>query len=201
MLWCKMAYNDYAIRYAHLLRGDYMNGSQGEATKKSAFGRRIDAFKVRHEALWQFIMFNLLSLCATVTDLGVYTLLNSRLLVGLKDISVTWWLLDYSSEAGGLAALISTAAAYVLAQAVNFFVQRKGTFNADNNVAASGVMYIVMIVGIWFFQIWFSAILLGWLLPVLGEFWGGLAMRAINGMVALLIQFPLNKFVIMRKSR
>ena len=169
-----------------------MNGSQGEATKKSAFGRRIDAFKVRHEALWQFIMFNLLSLCATVTDLGVYTLLNSRLLVGLKDISVTWWLLDYSSEAGGLAALISTAAAYVLAQAVNFFVQRKGTFNADN---------IVMIVGIWFFQIWFSAILLGWLLPVLGEFWGGLAMRAINGMVALLIQFPLNKFVIMRKSR
>ena len=96
-----MAYNDYAIRYAHLLRGDYMNGSQVEATKKSAFGRRIDAFKVRHEALWQFIMFNLLSLCATVTDLGVYTLLNSRLLVGLKDISVTWWLLDYSSEAGG----------------------------------------------------------------------------------------------------
>ena len=63
MLWCKMAYNDYAIGYAHLLRGDYMNGSQGEATKKSAFGRRIDAFKVRHEAVAVYNVQSAVALC------------------------------------------------------------------------------------------------------------------------------------------
>lgn len=158
-------------------------------------------FREKHLAVWQFVLFNLLSLCATLTDLAVYSLLNYVLLVPLKTTSVTWWLLDYTVEAGGLAALISTAAAYLCAQVVNFFVQRKGTFQANNNVAASGAMYFIMIVVIWFFQIWFSAKLLGWFLPIFGEYWGGILMRLANATASLIIQFPMNKFVIMRRKK
>ena len=166
-----------------------------QGTRLARWARR---FRQAHLALWQLIVFNLFSAVATLTDLLVFSLLNYWLLTTWKTVGVTWWLLDYSPAKGGLAALVSTAAAYLLAQAVNFFVQRKGTFQADNNVAASGAMYFVMIAVIWFFQIWFSAILLGWFLPIFGEYWGGLLMRLANSLVSLVIQFPMNKFVIMR---
>ncbi len=156
-------------------------------------------FKREHLTLWQLLLFNLLSLCATLTDLAVFSLLDYWLLTPWKTISVKWWLIDYTPASGGLAALIATACAYLCAQAVNFFVQRKGTFQANNNAAASGALYFVMIVFIWFFQIWFSAVLLGWFLPLLGQYWGGLSMRLVNSLVSLIIQFPLNKYVIMRK--
>lgn len=160
----------------------------------------LAAFRDRHPALWQFLLFNVFSLAATITDLTVFSLLNGWLLVPWKSVGVTWWLLRYTPEAGGLAALVATASAYLAAQIVNFFVQRKGTFHASNSVAASGVMYLVMIAAIWFFQIWFSALLLRWFVPVFGAFWGGLVMRMANGVVSLLIQFPVNKFIIMRKA-
>ena len=172
-----------------------------EKLQDTGLVRGLLRFKEKHLTLWQFIVFNLLSLCATLTDLSVYSILDYWLLVPWKNISVSWWLLNYTPAAGGLAALVATATAYLCAQVVNFFVQRKGTFQADNNVAASGVMYFGMIVFIWFFQIWFSAILLGWFLPVFGQYWGGLLMRMANGCVSLLIQFPLNKFVIMRRRK
>lgn len=158
-------------------------------------------FKQTHLTLWQFLVFNLLSLCATLTDLAVYSLLDYWLLAPWKSIGVSWWLLDYTVANGGLAALVATACAYLCAQIVNFFVQRKGTFQANNSVAASGVMYFGMIVFIWFFQIWFSAILLRWFLPIFGTYWGGLLMRLANSLVSLLIQFPMNKFIIMRKRK
>lgn len=180
-----------------------MNGqkkSLWERVQDTRFVRWALRFKQAHLALWQLILFNLLSLCATLTDLAVFSLLDYWLLTPWKTIGVTWWLLDYPPASGGLAALVSTAAAYLCAQVVNFFVQRKGTFQANNSVAASGAMYFVMIVLIWFFQIWFSALLLRWFLPVLGEYWGGLMMRLANSLVSLIIQFPMNKFVIMRQK-
>lgn len=169
-----------------------------ERMRKTRLFLWLRRFSAHHPALWQFVLFNLLSLCATATDLGVFLLLNSVLLTRWRTVPVTWWLLDYTEAAGGLAALIATAAAYLCAQIVNFFVQRKGTFHADNNVAKSGVLYLMMIVGIWFFQIYFSARLLQWFNPLFGEALGGILMRLANGMISLLIQFPLNKFVIMR---
>lgn len=159
-------------------------------------------FRREHETLSQFILFTLLSLVATLVDFTVFSLLNFWLLKPLKSVDFVWWLLDYNAvNGGGLGGLIATAAAYFAAQVTNFFVQRKGTFQANNNVASSGAMYFVMIVAIWFLQLYLGGLFMKWFARPFGHDLGDLLSRVANNTVAFLIQFPLNKYVIMKKAK
>ncbi|HWQ58076.1 MAG TPA: GtrA family protein [Clostridia bacterium] len=158
-------------------------------------------FRQEHETLAQLILFTVLSGVATLVDLSVFSLLNYWLLKPLKSVDFVWWLLDYNAvDGGGLGGLIATAAAYFAAQVANFFVQRKGTFQANNNAAASGALYFVMIVAIWFLQIYLGGLFMRWFAAPFGENLGDILSRLANNTVAFLIQFPLNKYVIMRKT-
>ena len=161
---------------------------------------RIKNFRAKHETLYQLLLFTLLSGVATIVDFAVFSALNYWLLIPIKSVPFSWWILDYSASNGGLGGFIATAAAYLAAQTANFFVQRKGTFKANNNPVASGIMYFAMVIAIWFLQLYLGGVLMGFFGKLLGQTLGDFAARIANNTVSFAIQFPLNKFVIMRKS-
>lgn len=157
-------------------------------------------FREKHETLSQAILFMLLSFVATAVDFLVFNLLNSFILVSLADRAFSWWIVSYPVASGGMAAFLATIFAYFCSQVVNFIIHRKATFQATNNAITSAVLYLIMIIVTWFVQILMGGVFLGWFAPMVGMFWAGNLSRFANNFLTMLIQFPINKFVIMRKG-
>ena len=91
------------------------------------------------------------------------------------------------------------AASFAVSQTFNFFLQRKTTFQANNNALISAIFYVIMVVGVYFLQLFLPTLLRAPLAALIGATFADLAMKLINMSVSMLIQFPLNKYVIMRK--
>lgn len=166
---------------------------QKEPNREKGFKAAYRRFQERHGTLVQMLKFWLLGGIATVVDLGVFALCNYWLFVGYKSTPVTWWLLDYRVENGGLCALLSFAISYAVSQTVNFFVQRKATFGATNNVALSAVLYLIMILGVYAFTLWLPTLILAPIEAWAGAALGDVLVKLICQFASFLIQFPLNK--------
>ncbi|WP_099467122.1 GtrA domain-containing protein [Konateibacter massiliensis] len=100
-----------------------------------------------HPDLWEFILFNILSNCATVTNFVVMWLCTGFIFKSLKEIPFHFFIFDYTSEGslmlcGFLSFLIATAAA----QTVNFFVQKNWVFKSNAAFASAVPKYILLAV-------------------------------------------------------
>lgn len=149
----------------------------------------------------QFIKFALLGIISSAVELSLFVLLNFVVFKSLKDTEFSWWILNYSKARGGLGALYAIIISYAAGQTVNFFVQRKNTFKANNNPALSAVLFALMVIGVWLFQMYIGGILIGWLTPILGDTWGTILAKSSTMTLSLAITFPLNKYVIMRRKK
>lgn len=120
-------------------------------------------WKNEHPDLWEFILFNILSNCATVTNFVVLWL-SSAFLFGSMTEPFQFFIFDYTSPAsGGLGGFLAFLLAYVCAQIVNYIVQRKLVFGATIDISKTIGWYIltVVVAGI------ISVALPGYLVPVL----------------------------------
>ena len=161
---------------------------------------KILRFKEKHETLYQFIFFALMGCFTTVVDLGAYAIFNFLVFKKYANTPFSWWLVKYSPESGGLCAFLSFALSYVISQTFNFFLQRKTTFKATNNVLKSGIMYAIMAVSMWFLQIYLPSLIGAPIYLALGVAFGGVVVKCINMFTSMCIQFPINKWVIMRNN-
>jgi len=168
--------------------------------KSNNVGSRLARFKEKHETAWQFVMFMLMSCITTVVDLGSFAVFNFWVFVPLRGQSFSWWLIDYSVENGGMTALLAFACSFAISQTFNFFLQRKATFKANNNVARSAAMYAVMVILVYFLQLYLPTLIRVPIVGVFGLTFGDLLVKLINMTVSFLIQFPANKWVIMRRT-
>ena len=79
-------------------------------------------------------------------------------------------------------------------------MQRRVTFKANNNTAASAAMFTVLIL----FIFWVNLVLPTVTVPFLSRFMGaGLAAflgKSLNMTLSMLIEFPVDKFIIMRRK-
>jgi putative flippase GtrA len=150
--------------------------------------------------VWQFIKYTLMSLITTVVDMGVFALLNYWVFAGVKQVAFRWWLFDYRVENGGLCAFLALVISFAASQTVNFFLQRKVTFGATNNKLYSAMMYAVMVVSVYFFTLWLPTLFIEPLYAAIGENWGGIITKMVCMTISFLIQFPMNKWVIMKKN-
>ena len=155
-------------------------------------------WKQVHAGLWQFILFMLMSGITTLVDLGTFALFNFWLLTPYHATPFFWGPFHYGVESGGLTAFGAFAASFAVSQTFNFFLQRKTTFQANNNAAVSAILYAIMVIGVYFVQLYLPTLLRAPLVSLIGVTLGDLAMKLINMTVSMLIQFPLNKYVIMR---
>jgi len=161
------------------------------------------AFKLKppKKPFRQFIVFFLLSIVTTVVDLGTFSLFNYLIFASLKTLPFQWWLFDYSIINGGLCAFLSFSISFVLSQTFNFFIQRKVTFGANNNVLYSGIMYAVMVLLVFFFQLWVPTLVREPIARLVGGNWADFIIKNFNMTISFLIQFPMNKWVIMRQRK
>lgn len=164
-------------------------------TNKTGFTR----WKQEHEGLWQFVIFMLMSGITTVVDLGTFALCNFWIFASYRDRTFSWWLIDYTAKNGGLTAFLAFAVSFAVSQTFNFFLQRKTTFKANNNVARSALMYAVMVILVYFLQLYIPTLIREPIVLLIGATLGDLAVKMINMTISMLIQFPANKWLIMRK--
>ena len=167
--------------------------------KETGIRAFLAAFQKKHPTLYQFLGSWLMGGVATVVDLALFALLNYLVFRRYAAIGIRWWLFDYSVQNGGLCALLSFALSFAAAQAINFILQRKAIFAATNNAAASAVGYAVMVVLVYLFVLWLPSVISEPIYRTLGAAIGAIVVKLLSELVSFLIQFPLNKFVIMRK--
>lgn len=100
-----------------------------------------------HPDLWEFILFNILANCATVTNFLVMWLCTGVIFKRYDNVSFHFWIFDYTTKdslmlCGFLSFLIATT----LAQVVNYIVQKKFVFKSDERFETAVPKYIVMVV-------------------------------------------------------
>lgn len=154
-----------------------------------------------HPAAWEFILFNILSNCATATNFVVMWICTGMVFAGWKNIPFRFLIFDYTSAeslmlCGFLSFLVATSAA----QTVNFFVQKKLVFKSDANFSKAVPKYILLAV---------ILVILSSALPAYSQkMLAGLGLPAgviptianfINIVVQVVISFPAMKFWIMKK--
>jgi len=170
-------------------------GQKMSGNKKERFSR----WKERHEALWQFIMFALVGCITSVVDLGSFALFNFWIFTPYRQQAFSWWLIDYSLENGGKTAFLAFACSNAISQTFNFFMQRKATFKATNNVAKSAVMYVIMVALVYVLQLYLPTLIRVPVVGLFGEVFGDILVKMSTMTLSFLITFPINKWVIMRK--
>lgn len=159
----------------------------------------IRRWKTAHPDLWEFILFNILSNCATVTNFVVLWLTTGILFANLNE-PFQWFIFDYSAEgSGGLGGFLGFLVAYICAQIVNYIVQRKLVFGATVDISKTIGWYIltVTVAGL------ISIALPGYITPILSQYVGGFAAtvaNVINIFLQVVINYPMMKFVIMKKD-
>ena len=163
------------------------------------WNERVKLWKERHETMWQFILYMLMGCLTTVVDFGSFALCNFWLFTAFRSQPFSWWLIDYPVENGGLTAFLSFACSFAISQTFNFILQRKTTFKANNNIAKSAVMYIIMIILVYFLQLYVPTLIRAPIVAALGATLGDILVKTINMTSCMLIQFPINKWLIMRK--
>lgn len=153
-----------------------------------------------HPDLWEFIKFNVLSNVATITNFVVLWLGTNYLFTAYANDPFQWGIFDYSVKNGGLTGFLSFLVAYIAAQIVNYIVQRKLVFGATVDIKSTMHWYILTVV--------VAGILSIVLPPYVIEMVTGLGIslgvaqliaNVVNIVVQVVINYPMMKFVIMKK--
>lgn len=176
-----------------------------EAPRKKGLKGLIEYIKA-HEDLRQMVLFVLFSMCCALCQTVTQFVLKYAIGAFNKD-PFDWFIFHYPQEKG-LAEFIGFLAGAVVGQVMTFVLNRKKTFKATNNVVVSGIMYAIIAVGIIILQTYLGLIvssactnaaikngtstegIFGLLFTVTG--------MAVGGLVALVLSFLGNKFLVMR---
>lgn len=157
-----------------------------------------------HPDLWEFILFNLLSNCATVTNFVVMWLCTGVIFTPFKDRPFQFFLFNYTNVESdlGLCGFLSFLTATAAAQTVNFFVQRNLVFKPNARFRKAVPKYIVLAVVL---------VILSAALPAYSQALfvrigipRGLAptlANIVNIVAQVVISYPAMKFLIMRKRK
>jgi len=154
-----------------------------------------------NKSLFEFIKFSSMSILTSLVEISLFSLLNYLVFISLSSIDFNFWFFDYSISNGGLSAFLAFNISYVVAQVFNFIVQRKVTFKANNNVFKSAIMYVIMILVIFILQMYIPTLIYIPISNVFGLDWAGFIIKNMMMFLAFLIQFPINKFIIMKNNK
>lgn len=161
---------------------------------------KFGEWRERHPDLWEFVLFNVLSNISTATRF-VVTWVGTAVLVSALSLTQPFSLLvfDYTSAgSGGLGGFVTFLLAEVLAQVVNFVVQKRWVFRSDADFATAAPRFAVLAVVI----VVVNLVLPGHVTALcqsLGMASGVAATVAsvVNTLLAVVVSYPLLKFWVM----
>lgn len=167
--------------------------------KENKVIRKIKQWKKKHPGAYEFILFNLMSNVATITNFIVLWLGVGVLPIWIKNTSFQWFIFDYPLSEGGQVGFISFLIAYVCAQAVNFVVQRRVVFSSTNSISTALPWYILTVVVAGIISIWLPPHIIGFIQPNVGDLAPTIA-NFVNIVIQVIINYPMMKFVVMKKE-
>ena len=108
----------------------------------------IRAWVEDHPNIWEFILFNVLSNVATVTNFVVMWVCTGFLFTALSRTPFRFLIFNYTNVESdlGLCGFLSFLAATALAQTVNFFVQKNFVFKSNAAFSQAMPKYILLAV-------------------------------------------------------
>lgn len=169
------------------------------AEQKTGLVSKIKGFKASHPDLYEFIMFNIMSNVATVTNFVVLWFGTGFIFKSLSDLDFHWFIFKYSPSEGGLGGFLSFLLAYICAQIVNFIVQRKIVFSATVDIKKVLPWYIATVTVAGLISVWLPPYTIALLKPYVGAFAATIA-NVINIIVQVVINYPMMKYKIMKKE-
>ena len=151
----------------------------------------------KHQGLWEFIKFNILSNVSTIMRF-VVTWIGTAAFIGALNMTQPFKFLifDYTSAgSNGLGGFLTFLLAEVIAQIVNFFVQMKWVFKSDADFSKAAPKFAVLAIVI----VVVNLILPGYVTSFckgLGVGDGAAATIAsvVNTILAVVVSFPALKF-------
>lgn len=165
--------------------------------------RRIRQWVEEHPNLWEFILFNLLSNCATIVNFVVMWLCTGFVFTAWNQKPFHFLIFNYTNVESdlGLCGFLSFLTATALAQAVNFYVQKSFVFRSNTAFSQSVPKYICLAVVL----VIVSAALPAYsqtLMVKIGIAQGIVPTLAnmVNIVVQVVLSYPAMKFWIMPKS-
>lgn len=154
-------------------------------------------FKQAYPNIYEFIMFNLLSNIATITNFVVLWL-GTLLFFRNMTQPFNWWIFHYGKSQGGLGGFLAFLLAYVCAQIVNYFVQRYWVFDATVQISKTIGWYILTVTVAGIVSIWLPPYVIAFLNPYIHG-WAPTVANIVNIIMQVIINYPMLKFVIMKK--
>lgn len=161
--------------------------------------KELKKWKENHPDLYEFIIFNILSNCATITNFVVMWICTGFVFRGLKEIPFQVWIFDYTTReslmlCGFLSFLVATAAA----QTVNFFVQKNLVFHSDAAFGRAAWKYAVLAVILVLVSTALPAYSQGWLIGLgVSQAVVPTLANILNILVQVVISYPTMKFWVM----
>lgn len=158
----------------------------------------------KHPDLWEFILFNILSNCATVTNFVFMWICTGFVFTSLKTVPFQFLIFNYTNVESdlGLGGFLSFLVATAIAQTVNFFVQKNWVFKSNAQFSKAVPKYILLAVVL----IVISAALPAYsqaLFVTMGVSQGLAPTLAnvVNIVVQVVLSYPAMKFWIMPKTK
>ncbi len=159
-------------------------------------------FIKNHPDLWEFILFNVLSNCATVTNFVVMWLCTGFVFTHFKNTPFRFFVFDYTTPSslmlcGFLSFLIATAAA----QTVNFFVQKNFVFKSNAQFQDAVWKYIILAVILVIVSAALPAYSQSFFVSIgVSQGFAPTLANVVNILVQVVLSYPLMKFWIMPKK-
>lgn len=163
----------------------------------------MDSFKAwteKHATLWEFILFNVLSNVSTIVRF-VCTWIGTALFVNALGMVSPFKFLIFNytaDDSNGLGGFLTFLIAEVLAQVVNYFVQKNWVFKNSENFGEVAPKYAVLAVII----VVVNLVLPGWVVDLCADFGlsDGLSSTiasVVNTLLAVIVSYPVLKFWVM----
>lgn len=160
---------------------------------------KIRKWRERHPDLYEFILFNLLANIATITNFIVLAIGNNLLFRQFADIDFVFGPFHYSAANGGLCSFLAFLLSYACAQTVNFIVQRKAVFHANNKLGGAIAIYIVTLLIVYAICLYVPTLIIAPLTSIVGVMAPYIA-NCVNILIQVIIIYPVMKFLIMKKQ-
>ncbi|WP_169164466.1 hypothetical protein [Cellulomonas taurus] len=186
----------------------------------SSIRRWWGAFATARPATAEFVVFSLISMGMTVLQLALMPILKWVFgLTSLVDTTFqvlgtttnadgsTFFIFDYPAGAlpdggGGLAYFLAVQLTLLIAQVINFFLQRNVTFKSTSNPWRAAAWYAVAYVIITFLAAWLQGFykdpIYQWMIGrwgATGEAGADVVTMIINALISFVVFFPILKII------
>lgn len=148
----------------------------------------------------QMIKSFLLGGIATAVEYLTFAIFNFLVFISLRNIPFYFFVYNYNIEDGGLCAFLSYACSYLIAQIVNYFVQKKYTFSFNKTNPKGFVKYVISVFVVYIIVLIIPGLISSYINNLTNVSIGPLITKSISMFAGFLIQFPINKYIVFKKA-